>query len=134
MDMGDATMNYTSTPQNNYKYNDQELQPDLNLMTYDFGARQYNPCIGRLTGVDLLAETYENGSPYNYIGNRQINNIDLNGMGFSHRIPCPKWGDESGGLVSGVTGALAAFVTVLFGNLEYSSVAVDKCNRQLQSQ
>ncbi len=132
--MDDATMNYTASPQNQYKYSSKELQQELSLMNYDFGARHYDPRIGRWTGVDLLAETYENGSPYNYIGNRQINNIDLNEMGFSHRIPCPKWGDESGGLVSGVTGALAAFVAVLFGNLGYSPVAVDKCNRQQQSQ
>ena len=99
-DMGDATMNYTASPQNQYKYSSKELQQELSLMNYDFGARHYDPRIGRWTGVDLLAETYENVSPYNYVANSPINNIDPNGMDFSQGIPCPKWGEPGGGLFS----------------------------------
>jgi len=68
-DMGDATMNYTASPQNMYKYSEKELQAELNLNTYDFGARHYDPVLCRWTSIDPLAEYYEHLSPYNYVGN-----------------------------------------------------------------
>jgi len=126
-DMGDATMNYTASPQNQYKYSSKELQQELSLMNYDFGARHYDPRIGRWTGVDLLAETYENVSPYNYVANSPINNIDPNGMDFSQGIPCPKWGEPSGGLSAGAN-VLASFAAGLLGSVGNGPVALDKAN------
>jgi len=97
-------------------------------MNYDFGARHYDPRIGRWTGVDLLAETYENVSPYNYVANSPINNIDANGMDFSQGIPCPKWGEPGGGLFSAGANVLASFAAGLLGSVGNGPVALDKAN------
>jgi RHS repeat-associated protein len=79
-DMGDTTMNYTSLPTNLYKYSDKELQTELNLNTYDFGARHYNPVLGRWVVIDPMAEASEELSPYNFVENNPMNLMDPDGM------------------------------------------------------
>mgnify|MGYP003873837343 CR=1 FL=1 len=46
---------------------------------YDYGARFYDPAVGRFLSVDPLAEKYPGMSSYNYVGNNPINNIDMKG-------------------------------------------------------
>ena len=62
-----------------YKYNGKELDRIHGLDTYDYGARQYDPNIGRFTQVDPLAEKYYHLSPYAYCGNNPVNAVDPDG-------------------------------------------------------
>ena len=62
-----------------YKYNTKELERHFGLETYEYGARQYDPQIGRFKGIDLYAEKYTYESPYVYAGNNPVKNIDVGG-------------------------------------------------------
>lgn len=46
----------------------------------DYGARFYDPAIARWTTVDPLAEKYLSISPYVYVANNPLSNIDPDGM------------------------------------------------------
>jgi len=47
---------------------------------YDYGARMYDPTLGRFSGIDPIAEDYYYVTPYNYAENEPIANIDLWGL------------------------------------------------------
>ena len=52
-----------------YLYNGKELQDELGLNWYDYGARNYQADLGRWFNIDPLAEKNENlkWSPYIYV-------------------------------------------------------------------
>ncbi len=64
---------------NPYNYNGKELISDFDLDWLDYGARWYDASIARWSAVDPLAEKYAPFSPYNYVLNNPISNIDPDG-------------------------------------------------------
>ncbi|MFB9097000.1 RHS repeat-associated core domain-containing protein, partial [Flavobacterium jumunjinense] len=60
-----------------YKYNGKELQTELGLNMYDYGARNYDPALGRWMNIDPLAEKTQ--EVYSYVWNNPIMNIDPDG-------------------------------------------------------
>ncbi|GAB5401615.1 MAG: hypothetical protein Aureis2KO_32000 [Aureisphaera sp.] len=63
----------------NYKYNGKELNSELGLEWYDYGARNYDASLGRWMNIDPLAEKYAHFTPYHYVYNNPINFIDPDG-------------------------------------------------------
>ncbi|MEO1218857.1 MAG: RHS repeat-associated core domain-containing protein, partial [Bacteroidota bacterium] len=75
----DAAVSSTATPENQYLYNGKELQTDLDLDWYDYGARMYDASIARWNGVDPRAEKYLTHSPLVYVYNNPMAFIDPTG-------------------------------------------------------
>ena len=63
-----------------YQYTGKELHDDLGYNQYDYGARWYDPSVGRFTGVDPLASDMPTWSPYTGMYNNPIRFTDPTGM------------------------------------------------------
>lgn len=63
----------------NYKYNGKEFQDELGLNVYDYGARNYDPAIGRWNVMDSKSELYFGRSPYIYALNTPMQAMDPDG-------------------------------------------------------
>ncbi|MDB4192538.1 RHS repeat-associated core domain-containing protein, partial [Flavobacteriaceae bacterium] len=86
-----------------WKFGGKEYSEELGINTYDFGARNYNPDLGRWSNIDPLADVEKqlHASPYAYANNNPIYYIDPDG-----RIWIPNgeggWIAEEGDTVSGL--------------------------------
>jgi RHS repeat-associated protein len=60
-----------------YRFNGKEFSEELGL--YDYGARWYDPAIGRWNAVDPLAGEMPGWSPYNYVLGNPISLVDPDG-------------------------------------------------------
>jgi len=65
-----------------YKYNGKELDRELGLDMYDYGARHYDASLGKWLIPDPLVEKYYSISPYVYVANNPVNLIDPTGMSY----------------------------------------------------
>jgi RHS repeat-associated protein len=94
---------YTSIYTNNkYRYNGKENMTavssgyGVDISWYDYGARFYDPQIGRWHSVDPSSEKYNSMSPYNYGFNSPINVIDPDGRDAIFTIQRNKKGEIIG--------------------------------------
>ncbi|MBQ4820848.1 DUF6443 domain-containing protein [Aquimarina sp. MMG016] len=63
----------------NYGYNGKEEQNELRLDWIDYGARNYDPTLGRWMNIDPLAEKYSTFSSYVYVANSPVLALDPDG-------------------------------------------------------
>ncbi|MGV0755916.1 RHS repeat domain-containing protein [Empedobacter brevis] len=79
-----------------YKYNGKELQEELGLNIYDYGARNYDPALGRWFNIDPASELMRRHSPYNYVANDPIGQSDFDGKDYRIDVIRDKNGDITG--------------------------------------
>lgn len=70
-------LSYQTGAENKFTYNGKELEDEFGLDWYHYGARYYDPVIGRWWAIDP-ADQYS--SSYSYVGNTPIMKIDPDGM------------------------------------------------------
>jgi RHS repeat-associated protein len=75
---GESWFEETNTNQS-YRYTGKPLDSESGLDIYYYGARYYDPELGRFLGIDPLASKYPSWSPYAYAADNPLRNVDPNG-------------------------------------------------------
>lgn len=76
---GNDLPDYSAINKYKYAYGGKELNDELGLDLYDFGARNYDPAVGRFFNIDNYAEKFSDVTPYQYAANNPVYFIDVNG-------------------------------------------------------
>ena len=109
----------TANVNDKYKFTGKERDVETG---YDyFGARYYDSRIGRWLSVDPMAEKYPGWTPYNYVMDGPLNNVDPDGMDWynlgGEKNPDIQWRDGS---EDQLKPGVANWVADLFGFGEYA--------------
>ena len=82
----EVVSSYGNSVAQKWKFGGKEYEDGFNesIATYDFGARNYDPALGRWMSIDPLTEEMRRHSPYNYAFDNPVYFIDPDGM-----KPCP---------------------------------------------
>lgn len=83
-----------------FKYNGKELDRNGGLDWYGYGARMYDPILGRFVTTDPLAEISYMVNPYAYCMNNPFNRVDPSGMASHYNWETNRYEDETGNEVS----------------------------------
>jgi RHS repeat-associated protein len=86
--------------QNRFELQGKEKEMTFGLNRIDFGARVYNPTIGRWDKSDPASEMYYSYSSFNYVLNNPLSLVDPNGM----------WVEKNGGQFTDDPEEIAAFL------------------------
>jgi len=98
------TRSHTGTEVSNYKFTDQELDPESGLYNYD--ARMYDPVTGLFVTADIMVQNFSNPQTLNryaYCGNNPLAYVDPDGHGFWAAV---------GVIVGAMIGTAAAFSAI----------------------
>ena len=91
-------------PDHKFQYNGKEKQSELGLNWTDYGARNYDPQLGRFHTQDRFADKYHPLSPYQYAANNPMLYIDVNGDSLALREQNKGGIDGFKGIVSSGSG------------------------------
>jgi RHS repeat-associated protein len=80
-------------PDHKFQYNGKEKQEELGLHWNDYGARFYDPQLGRFTTIDPLANVFSSETPYHYVHNNPLLFTDPTGMGAVYNWETGKYMD-----------------------------------------
>lgn len=114
---------------NAYRYNGKELVDSIGL--YDYGARFYDPSVGRFTSVDPLTEERNWLTPYNYVQNNPLIRIDPTGAldtlpGAFTGTKQPANSESSGDIVTDIKSALNYAAKLFSWTAKETATAIDQ--------
>jgi RHS repeat-associated protein len=87
--------NNPNTPDTKYQYNGKEFNSDFGLNLLDYGARYYDPTIGRFISPDPLSSLAPGWTPYRYGFNNPIIYTDPTGM-FESKDEAKQYAKDNG--------------------------------------
>ncbi|WP_299112085.1 RHS repeat-associated core domain-containing protein [uncultured Winogradskyella sp.] len=110
-----------------FKYNGKELNDELGLDWYDYGARNYDSSLGRWMNLDPLAENYYYDSPYIYTTNNPVLFIDPDGRYWKRSV-----GDDGKVTYTAQEGDSAWSLHQQYG--ESDGISAEQANSLVESQ